>query len=136
MSTIFWWSPQCPLYKNDSLTTLYRPSLYAVSLSLSLYAVSLCCTTVTTLCWSLRCFTTVCFTMLYRSSLCKFEFFVCLVGCPEVPPSSSPHFVYYNFSRTLLQGGGCSILFLWISHCFYWVFWWEAVPNRVDCVTC
>ena len=96
MSTIFWWCPQFPLYIYDSLTTTLWSSLYAVSLSLSLYAVSLRCIKVTTLCWSLLCFTTVCFTMLYSSSLCKFGFFVCLVGCPEVPPSSSPHVFLFS----------------------------------------
>ena len=34
-----------------------------------------------------------------------------------------------------MQGGGCSILFFWLSHCFYWVFWWGAVPNEVFRVT-
>ena len=96
MSTIFWWSSQTSLCCYDSLTTTLRGSLYAVSLSLSLYAVSLCCTVITTLCWSLRLFTTLCFTTLFRSSLIRFGFFVCFLGCPEVPPSSSPHFPLFS----------------------------------------
>lgn len=44
-------------------------------------------------------------------------------------------FYNYNFSLTKLQGGECSILFFWLSHCFYWVFWWGAVPNEVFRIT-
>ena len=43
--------------------------------------------------------------------------FLCVfLGCPEVPPSSSPQPLYshyYIFCRGKLQGGGCSIRFVW-----------------------
>ena len=113
MSTIFWWSPQFPLYTYDSLTTLYMGSLlyrssHAVSLSLSLlykdhYAVRR----------SLRLVTTLFFTTL-GSSLFRFGFFVFFLGCPEVPPSRSLislYSHYYIFAWGRLQGRGCSILF-------------------------
>ena len=95
MSTIFWWSSTLSLYKNDSLTTLYMRSLLCVSLLYKSLWVSLLYKGHYAVGRSLRLVTTLFFTTVW-SSLFEFGFFVCFLGCPEVPPSSSPHFPLFS----------------------------------------